>query len=237
MGLAYPGVPQGFDPSYFATANCRFYAVATGGGNFRQIFGATPGIKGTVSGPTFFMDGIIGPSAKFVEANFADNVRFANQATNADTSITIGVIVSNIVVNATIKYFFGTDGAGITNGWAFAKDVSQNLIVAAAGAVSATSSGITLVGSVPYFLAVSANATIANFVAVKLLTGQTFTSSVTATKTAAAPNGTYVVGNNGSGVGFGGNMSEAMASAVFLSVPQLKQWAADLQPYGWRKDS
>lgn len=223
MELGYLGRGLGYEPP-----NCRFYAVATSGGNFIQLIGATPGKPGTlgpISTPTFFMDGVLGQSAKYNEANFSDVIQFPNQATIADTSITIGILVSNLTVNASGKLFFSTDGAGVTNGWTFGKDSSNRLTMTSGGAVCATSSGITLAASQPYFLGVSECPTAANFIMLNLLTGSVITSSVVASLTATAPNGTYLVGNRGGNLGFGGNMSESIAMAAFFSPTDWCQWA------------
>ena len=84
-----------------------------------------------------------------------------------------------------------------------------------------------MVANVPYFAAVSANASTANYLLLRLDNG-TLLTGTSGGAASTAPNGTFVVGNDFSaGDGSTAFQTAAMASGVFLSMPALVAWAAD----------
>jgi hypothetical protein len=136
-------------------------------------------------------------------------------------------IIRPAVSNAN-QPLFASSGAASTGGFFFGFDGSPKMLVqdlSVTGAFKESSFGYTL--GIPYFLAVSCNASATNFVMSRLDTGQIFTSSTTGISF-AAPNGTYRVGGGGAFHLTGS--SEAACCFIggsFLHLQEMVKWAAD----------
>lgn len=229
--LAFPvGVPAGFDQSHPAAVNPRLSVVKAAGGNFRDVLTGligTPEAGGAASSTTLSHTG---PS--YLGTAVANTgIKFAGKSTLNDTSITMAAIG---VSGASGNRFFVNSSFATTGGWAFGGSGANVLIQEWATAGFTTSSGVTLlVAGVPVFFAVSIDGATAHFIARHLDSGKILKNTKTGLAlTPAAPDGTYTAGGHSTRqLTAADSMAAGMASAVFLNMPQLEQWARDPWAY------
>lgn len=215
--LVYPAFAvEGVNSSHPASQALRFSGIASGG-NFVSL---NQGRKGTISGsPSFGIDGAMGPA--FSALAGADRAAFSGQSTVNDLSMTQAAIVRFNSVAGTETIF---SGSGANNGWRIY--VTGGTFGIVAGSVIAVNSSITLVANTPYFVVASINGSTSNFLALDLSTGKILTATSSGA-TPAAPDGTYLVGNDAFNEPANAKISAAMFSARYTSLWEMRQWAQD----------
>ncbi len=216
----------GFDPTHLAAgAKVQYSGVAATGQNafINLLTGAATTSAGTIgnyierTGPTV---------AIFTATSYLT----AAGASIEPSSLTMGCIFIPNASVATGAIFCNNDN----NTTATQSSVLQvrALVVYLQTPGSGTiSSGITLTTGVPYFIAVSYNASVANFVVVNLNNGVTTTASVSGAHAFVAMSGYNSYGIGG-GTGASTYMNGFLAAVMYsinnyLSLPQLLVWAAD----------
>lgn len=215
--FAFPGTSPGFDPNHIASAGIAAghgISVAPLGANFVSLL---TGQKGTIAGNTAFMDAQGGP---MITQSANNSCSFSGQSTANDANGTIAGIVRNISSTGNAL----SNGVVATNGWGLVYNGTQLRV--RYGVSTYTTVGSTLNANEAYFVAVSFNGSICNFVKVRLLTGETVSEQIAGSIAAVAPDGTYRIGTSGSATG-AVTVGAAMLSANYLSKEQLRQWAAD----------
>jgi hypothetical protein len=221
------GVAPGFDPKHIAAKGV-YASFSAAGATFRDLLRSQPPATSNFTGGRIMAG--IGPCVDNT-ANFKE-ATFTGYPTTAYTTYTKAV---TLILTAT-GFNEGIIGDGASTGTGF-YTAGLNLAMTSAGVfqvehkgIGNFSSALTLLTNVPYFLACSYNAGIAtgnaNFVVVRLDTGQILQTTVNGFNAAVtAPTGTITIGN-GSDVGklF---IGAVMASNNFMSPSQLSVWAAD----------
>lgn len=228
--FAYPaGIAPGFDPNHVAAAKVRHSSVAANGGFINCLTGKAGTKSGTPSGS---IDGNIGSALSFTSAT--DAFTFPGNPAIADLNATFGVIYKRTSSSATAHYSLYTASSAGSSGIGFGVvTASSEKLDLLFGGVNSFSSNFVTAVNVPYFIAVSISASAggggnANFVIVNLSTGQINISTASlGSFVPSASNGTYVVGNRNLANPALGNVSSAMFSAQYLSMPQLLQWGQD----------
>jgi hypothetical protein len=222
--LSYPaGRKAGFDVNHVASVGVRLSAVANGPTFLNLLTGKAgaraqtfvPGTQATIIGP---LGQAVFPSA------LGDSVTFSGFPASIDANCTIAIIFMPYLTGGYEYYFTNsTNGAGQS----LNINATANLQFTMFGVV-AESSNIVVQSLRPYFIAVSQNGTSnINYLCLELDTGNIFTDT-TASSTAILPDGNYRLFTdpaNGS-VG-GGYMAAAMYSSNYMSMQQLRHWAAD----------
>lgn len=226
--LVYPGgASPGFDQNHLANQAAvptLLSAVATAGGNFVNVLS---GRVGTLTGSLGGIKGLIGPHSYATAAG--DKVAFSLFPTSLFKCVTLACIIIPEVITGFHGYV-GTSSAN--SGWRLQTGVGGGgaTFVLTAGGVADVSSGINLVSGVPYFLAASADISVANFVVADLSTGRVTTATATSA-TGTAGNGTALAGAASFGPG-AAEVACVMAAcgtgtAGRLSRAQLAAWAAE----------
>jgi hypothetical protein len=236
--FAYPaGARPGLDPKHVAVQGgvCRLSAVAING-VLTDLFSFT---KGAIAGgtPTRAFDPNMAEIVSYVGAS--DQTTIGNRSTIVDTNFTLATIASLNLFgvptmlllsssgNPNVQWFNDGSGSGTING-AFHNG---------AGTVTQNVGTVTLTSGVPYFLAWSQNgASTLNAISVNLTNGEisTFTTSTgLANSTGGAA--TWIFGSVAS-LGSGIKIAASMASNVFMSMQQLKAWAADPWSFWYPND-
>lgn len=223
--LGFPGgVLPGFDPSHVAAKGTIFSGVASGSG-FVDILRGKPGtITGT---PTASIDGRMGPNTLFLGGT--DECSFTGYPTTNFTSVTLAAIVN--YNGAGNPYNTAVETASNGGGWFLAH--TGSVIRAAAQSVAFIDSTIAIPpANVPFFYAFSTNGVTANFVLVRLDTGQIFSQGGVTSASPSAPNGTTLVGGaDTTNRQASGGVATAMFNTRFMSVPELRAWAQDPWAY------
>jgi hypothetical protein len=233
--LAFPaGMATGIDPLHPASVGLSgghgISAVARGI-SFTDI---SRGAVGAINKPgaTAIMDGAVGPAVNFTVAT--QDITFST-ANITDTNQTLAAIIRPTggagASRGIIQSGAAASGSG---GWAlFAHSSNVFGTFAPNGTSGGGFSTIPVTLNVPYFIAASLNATLNNFVAVRLDTGQIFTSALTGlSNSPASPQSGATIGcEDQFNLQFIGSIAAAMYSPTYLSMPQLLQWAAD--PWGF----
>ena len=222
---AYPaGIAPGFDPTHLAAKGVvtRFSGIARDGSFVSLLNGEAGVIGGT---PTFAIDGYIGPSAKFVAST--DLWKFPNQNTTATTTFTIAFIFRY----ASITTNQGLFGASATNNVAFYFFNGAGPMTIKLAATSTTvpfSNTNFIAAGIPHFIVLSVSGTTANCLAVRL-TDNVSDQAVgfTVSGTPGVSDGNYLIGNTAGAAGAAGNIACAMYSTAYLSIPEMRQWAAN----------
>jgi hypothetical protein len=227
-GLAYPaGFAPGFDPSHVALIGlCRLSAIASGN-NFINLFS---GARGTAGGAATSagIDGSIGPCVNYPNANISERTTFVLPAVT-DSNFTLAAIF-RLSITGTFQPIFGTGASSV---WTTLAIRVSGLLSLQNSATQNASSGFTMSAGVPYFAAASQNGTSAvNFIVVRLDTGQSFTSSVTAGLVSNPATDSQAMIGNYANVGTPNSPTSGLVSTVayiagFLSLPILRIWAAD----------
>lgn len=235
-GLSYPGsFKQGYDLNHIASApnkgvggtGATSLSVVAKGANAVNLL---KGARGTATSMTAKMDGIIGPSV-----NFGTSITFPG-STTCPSIYTFAAIVRPSALAGFIYTMIATSNG--TGGLAFRVD-SSNIPVTVVNSNASPGAAFAMTNGIPYFVAVSCNLTdtsnyIFNQVQVNLKTGQTLSTSFTSSLGAiggitAAQAGTFFLGN--ASFPWTGVLAAAMAESVFLTLPQLQQWAQDPWSY------
>lgn len=226
MPFAYPaGIAPGFNPNHLMAKNAQISAVALPS----VISGHAPtpvvdlltglyAIEQNVGG-LVGTHGVIGP---YTQAFDASNLMAFTQTRiprlNPPNPLTVGII---FVPSSTSAGQLWSVGNGST-GW---RIDSSTVIALVSNGVVNTGNSFTIVANMPYFLAMSANATKVNSVLVNLLTGQTFTD----TKTPSGNTAGSLIGSDMFKMSSAANRlsAAAMSSNAFHSLSELLQWAQD----------
>lgn len=226
--LAYPcGVRAGYDPSHIAATGgtVRLSAVPSTANYIRldpnaQLIGVI-----NAAGPTYSVDGIMGPVLTYNGTQNTKGIQFNSEPVVTDTSNTIAAIFSIASLAADIAIFNNNH----TNGSA-----SLDLEILTTGVLELNSSFVLITGptlsvNVPYFVIASCTSGSTLFVVKNLLSGQTTVTTSTTTYTAAANNlGTYNIGCfSPNGYSYNGSIAAVMYSNIRLSLPQALVWAND----------
>lgn len=195
--------------------------IAVNGGNFVDV---NSGCKGTVSG------GVTGGLKSYIGPYSRTNASFDKVSFPFTTSALKTITIAGILIPGTITGFNSFLSTSSLNG-GFRLGTNGASFNLTEGAVLEIVSGINLAIGVPYFVAVSADTSKANFIVCNLLNGKREMSSINSS-TATAGNGTLVIGSdftNGAGLGSiaclmvsGGTGTDGR-----LSLPVLIDWALD----------
>ena len=225
-GLSFPGINSGFDPSHVAANNARFSGVASNAVQFRNLL--TGHRANTVNGtPAFVMDGLIGPSVQF-GVSPSDSLDFTGAPSVTDANFTIAAIFrTNTPSGDFCAWFSGS----ITNYQMYHDQSTNNLAVQGTIGGGGVTSTLPIADNTYYFAAVSVSPTVSNFVTTRLDTGSIRTGTG-ASPGSAAGTGTWEVGANAQfSQTAKSQIATAMASGTFLTIPQLRAWAADPWSY------
>jgi len=218
--LGFPGGNPGVNWGHIALGSQpRFSGVAIPGSTSFANLGIGGRGTSTIAGAPTSAMGVLGPVWLSGTSGY---VNFSGRAATNDALMTIAAMVMQTGGSASANVILQTSGSSNT-GWDLRTSSLQVQMVAPA--VAAISSGINLTLNVPYFIAASINASKSSFLVLNLLTGQINTAAVSTGSTPLAPNGVYTLGSDNSGRFWVGQIAAVMASAQFMSVPQLLQWA------------
>lgn len=226
--VAYPfGVRAGYDPTHIAATGgtVRLSAVPCNANYIRldpnaQLIGVI-----NTAGPTYSVDGIMGPVLTYNGTQNTKGIQFNSEPVTTDTGNTIAAIFSVASLAANIAIFNNNH----TNGSA-----SLDLEILTTGVVELNASftliaGPTVSVNVPYFVIASCTSGSTLFVLRNLFTGQTTITTNAATYTPAANNlGTFNLGCfSPNGYSYNGSIAAVMYSSIRLSLPQMLAWAND----------
>lgn len=223
MGLAYPcGMTPGFDPTHIAASgiSAKGHVGVSSGGGWLNVLTGIPGTINTAA-PSV-IDGVTGPS--YVGANDTSGFTFPGSAT-AENTFTLAALVRPTSFPATGTIFFSSATTNTGNGLV----INNTSIVRILAGVTNILNGPTLSANSPYFIAGSrlAGSTV-NLLVLNLNTGVLLTSTGTNATNSAASDGTYVVGKSPAFNAQSGRNAAVMYNpALFLSMSELRAWAAD----------
>jgi hypothetical protein len=232
--LAYPaGVAPGFGPTHMASApgnsqyNGVFSCCALPNGNMYSVKQGTPGsITGT---PTTNIDGRAGPLLKL--ATSASYLQFGNQPNvpSTVTQHTMAVIVG--AGGASNDAWIVTESISNSNsgGFAFFWNAGTPAIQIQRGGLNISMTNYVWTAGHTYFVVVSGNASLVNFLQLDLVNGKIITQVVATGLSGGSftTANTYSVGGRqGQALGCPDGIAAAMANInLYLSMPQLLQWA------------
>lgn len=229
------GVKPGFDASHPAAYGFLWSAISAGT-NLIQIAGFAPGQPATVTGsPGRVLNGVIGVSTSFAISSTVD-CSFAGFPTTTPSFLTMAMIIAPTSLSGSPFQVGLSDNTGtVTANNNLGYNFGFNGVWSAQMGTSQLTSTQAPVLNAPYFAAVSlAPGVGGNFVTSRLdRGGRTLAEFISSAGTLGASTGTWNIGNQATtGTrGIGGNIAAAMASAVLLSIPQLRAWAADPWSY------
>ena len=224
--LAYPaGVAPGFDPTHVAAGRgpngaFNFSCVSSGGSQINLLSGK----PGTATGSNAGVDARIGAVTKYTGATNVTTFPYTTTSLGSTIPITFGCIGSftALTTGANTAVYLSTvtnTGIGILN-------AGSVFYMAWGGANVSTT--IAAGANVPYFFAASSMGGLTiNYVVLRFDTGQVYTFQSGATGPGSAGDGNLYIGNRGGIRVWQGGISAAMAQPVYLSMPQLLQWASD----------
>jgi hypothetical protein len=224
----YPGGAAGFDPSHPAAKGTVISTVASGANHINLLTGQAGSTTGSV--PTAVIDGHIGPAMNCLGFEFSTFAGAIPPDGGVGSAVTLAAIFTRTSASTLYSGVCQT-GAGNT-GFAlnfYGSNVLKFEAPGAGGVVgNATAIGsITLLSSVPYFVAASYSQAIAtvNFVVTNLLTGQIQTQVVTGATGTPLAGGTYYAGYAAGSYNSLGPLATTMASYAYTILPQLVKWA------------
>lgn len=234
--FAFPGRRPGFDPSHFAAKGCRLAAIGYGPGAINLVTGKAGVKNSATSQPTPLIDSILGPCSKFLGVS-GQGISFAGtSAAASDLTQTYAVIVRPTTLGSTNEFYMTNGGTNTQTGLANLGSSSQGLSIGNfASPFGNTSSGLSLIVGVPYFIVASGTLQtggVVNFLTLRLDTGAVQTASVTS-GTAGPPgtaNGTIYFGGAIAAQGVidaSGALACGMYSKQAMSLAQMKLWALD----------
>lgn len=217
--LICPGIAAGFDQSHIASGNIRYTGVANGAAPINLLNGQIPiGITGVFSKT---IDGTIGPS--ILCSNPANTTR--SYTVSGPASTPVGITIAGIARFTDLANNNGIFGDGPSSAVVSLFLIPNNLFIQVNGGTNISSS-LTLTAGVPYFFAVSGNATSFNFLLMNLSTGAIKTQTVGGSTAFNASAGSYFLANQASsGTSMAGNLAAIMYNHKYMSTPQLVQWA------------
>ena len=228
--LAYPaGIAPAFDPNHVGAAGgvCRFSAVPFWG-NAVDILRGQPGVPTLIS-PA--VKNLLGPAIDNSNAGSDAGTIFAGHSTNNDTVATLAGFIYWTTNGSPAIMFTSSStalaGASLCTGAGALP--AQLFLQVNNGTIRIVMPSFTFVANRSYFVAISFNAANVNFVTTDLVTGKIETGTAAFSGTLTAPNGTYSIGGAAglSARATNGFLGPIMFSTAFLSLPALRQWAAD----------
>jgi hypothetical protein len=180
--------------------------------------------------PSVFVENWIGPVSYY--GNIAGNsIELANRQASAGfvyTNVTMAALVKPAVIQSVAEFIIS---ASATRQYCARAATTGNFVLGSFG--TQANSGFSLANGVHYFVAASCNGSLVNFAIANLETGQVYTAANVSFAGWNNPDdaSSYIIGNNGNSLGntrpFTAAIGPAMFSGAFLSMPQLRQWAAD----------
>lgn len=224
--FAFPGGSPGFDPSHVAAPSTQMSCVGINGNFINILSGSIGSVLG--GAPAATIHGSLGPAVSL--NNTTDSVNLPGKGPIKIATGNSYTLAAIVVPNDTAAFHsFFCIGGNSTN---------SSMIVSNSGGLtlniqggSFLDSGNHLVSGVPYFVAISVEASVATyFVVTNLRTGAVKTvvgAAVTCPNT--SPDGGYVFGKNTiSGQSpMNGLVAAAMASSTAMTLPQMLAWAQD----------
>lgn len=216
--LAFPSRKPGFDPSHPASGKLGGVVCAVASqGNF---FNLTRGTVSTTTGtPTNALFGTVGPGLSFAANTVC---QFTIPANPASGYIWGGIFVPTSLGTPTNQCIVGLASTTYIR----CNNTSFNFLIGG----SAVNLFTGLVNGHAYFAVASLFSGSVNAVLLDLTTGILKTVTPTNANGLSTGNTTVSIGNTGTAASnnFVGNLAAAIYSPIFLSLPQLVAWAADL---------
>jgi hypothetical protein len=187
--------------------------------NFNNLRSGAPGTRnGTI---TSGVNGTVGPVVITADSS-VNNITFTGNPAVQDLVQTVAMIcIPTTVGSFCVTSSDGTNGVGIGNFGASNWGYSTS-----AGSFNDT--GISMTLNVPTFVAISINASVANFVVCNLATGKIQTAILGGITQAGAGNGTYfLLGDNNGDVGAVQIAAFMFSAGSLLSLNDSTYWASD----------
>jgi hypothetical protein len=217
--LAYPGSAPRFDPSHPAAQGYGFSLVATPNGllNLEEPTSFSGG-----AGVSFPVDGQLGPVVSFPGSGNQGIQWSPHNANYPTVSIYTLAMIFRQTATSSFSNILGTSVVN-TGGYVL---IGQSGPVIEWWVKGNSLCPVSFSNNVPYFLAMSGGAAGVNAVLVRLDTGATKTvTSASSGVGTSSGSGASIGAQGASSRPYTGEIACAMGAPVFLSLPQLLQWA------------